>query len=135
MPIVRQTEVAKGADIMPTSMEAGDVIAKRVTYTFPENAAAGDIVEMLILPAGARIVDLTYFETGAPTEGSVGIMAGTPGDTTLANRAVGTNLITTGKANAAAIDLAASNVDRSIGVAITAANVGASITLMVLYAQ
>lgn len=135
MPSVLQNNVALGREIVPTSMEAGDVIAKKFTYTFPVAGSAGDIVEIGILPAYCSFVDLNYMENGAITEGNIGIMAGAVGDKTLANRTIATNLITSGRANQAALDVAPVGYDRSIGVTITSAAQGATITLMSLFVQ
>ena len=132
---ILQTNVATGRETYPVSDAAGDVVSKATTYTFAVAATNGDIVEMVILPARHVITGLRYVKTGAVTEGNIGIMAGTVGDTVAANRAIATNLITTGRDNDAAFAVTPVEYDRAIGVLVTAAAQGASITLQIKYAQ
>lgn len=135
MASVLQGNAALGRDPIPTFGIAGNVMVKKTTYTFAADAVSGDIVELSILPARATIVDMRYIETGAVTEGNIGLMAGTVGDATIANRAIATNLITSQKANDAAFAVGPAEYDRSIGVVVTAATAGATVTLVVQYAQ
>ncbi|MFG1462112.1 hypothetical protein V5F77_04360 [Xanthobacter sp. DSM 24535] len=135
MPSVLQSSAALGRENIPTSGEAADVIFKKSTYKFAVDATSGDIVELAILPARHYIVDMRYMETGAVTEGNIGVMAGTVGDTTFANRSIATNLITSQKAIDAAFAVTPVEYDRSIGVVVTAATAASTVTLVLQYAQ
>ncbi len=137
MAKIFQNSAAKGTDTIPTSGEAADVLIKKTSFTFPGAVVASDgaVVELAILPARHYIADIRYIETGAVTEGKIGIMAGEVGDTVPANRAIATNIVTGGKANDAAFAIAPVEYDRSIGVEVTAADAAAGVTLVLLYAQ
>ena len=117
----------------PVSGEAGGVVAERYTYTVPAGLtlAAGDIVELGILPTYHTIVDaiLIVDEAGTATY-DVGVMSLLPGDTTQ-SRTCGAELFsgaadasTTRMSLATGFRLAASNAnDRSIGVKVVGASV------------
>jgi hypothetical protein len=63
----------------PVSSESGTVKCERYTYTVPATLtlAAGDIIELAVLPAYHTVVDATFIpdETGTATY-DVGIMSG-----------------------------------------------------------
>lgn len=135
MPKLYQTDFATGRAHPRESGVAGTVVTSRTTFTFPAAASAGDMVELLVLPPRHMLVGLRYVKTGTVTEGKIGLMAGEVGDTTLANRAIATNLITSGRENDAALAVTATDAARAIGVEITSADAGASVTVFLLYAQ
>lgn len=116
-------------------------IVAHADYTFSVAPAAGDIVEMLVLPANHVLTDAIWdtddLDTGTTLTAAIGTMAGTPGDTTFANRTVTANILSTGdtSARAAAVvranapgftRIAPSDSDQSIGVNFIAASSGIS---------
>jgi hypothetical protein len=117
----------------PVSHEAGTVKAERFTYTVPTGLtlAAGDIIELAVLPAFHTVVDATLIvdEAGTATY-DVGLMSSIPGDTTQ-SRTCGAELFS-GAADASTSRMSlpggfriAPNVanDRSIGVKVVGASV------------
>lgn len=116
----------------PVSGEAGGVVAERYTFTVPAGLtlAAGDIIELAILPAYHTVLDATLIidEAGTATF-DVGIMSSIPGDTDQA-RTCGAQLFsgaadatTSRLALAGAFRLASTQGDRSIGVKVVGASV------------
>lgn len=135
-----------------TAAGAQDLVAVRADFALTEALEAGDIIEMMELPPGHVVVDCildtTDLDTGtAALLLSVGILAGTVGDTTIGNRTAGEELIldsTVGQAGGIArmavmgsTRLAPSDARRSIGVSVpTGPDVGAAtgtVSLTVLY--
>lgn len=135
MPKLYQTDIAAGRNLPRESDRAGAVVTHRTTFTFPLAASVGDMVELLVLPPRHVLVGLRYAEAGAVTEGKIGLMAGEVGDPTLANRAIAVNLVTAGRENDAALAVTATETARAIGVEITSADPGATLTLMAAYTQ
>lgn len=117
----------------PVSAEAGTVKAERFTYTVPVGVtlAAGDIIELAILPTYHTVLDATLIidEAGTATY-DVGLMSSIPGDTDQA-RTCGAQFFsgaadasTTRMSLAGAFRVAASTSnDRSIGVKVVGASV------------
>lgn len=117
----------------PVSCEAGTVKVERFTYTVPAGLtlAAGDIIELAILPAFHTVVDATLIvdEAGTATY-DVGLMSSIPGDTTQ-SRTCGAELFsgaadaTTSRMSLAGGFRIAPNLanDRSIGVKVVGASV------------
>jgi hypothetical protein len=108
---------------VPVPNKAGVVCEIIVTHTFTEAVAATDVLELVPLGAGNRIlsVDISSENVGAINLG-VGFMSGTPGDTD-PTRTCGTQLFAAQAANTAAAmtltnvaGLTVSNDARSIGV-------------------
>jgi hypothetical protein len=124
---------AAGRKTAPVSRESCGVVAEKYTFTIGANLAAGDIIELGILPAYHTVVDaiLITDEIGTATI-DVGIMSGTVGDPAQ-NRTSGNELFE-GAADAGAVRM--SKVagfritpvegDRSIGLKLVGAGVTAA---------
>ena len=123
---VFQTAQARGKSTPPAGYTAGAVVTTIVTHTFSAAfATANDVVEMAVLPAGARLLSvMAIFANIGAVNTSLGIMTGAPGSTDNA-RTVGTELFSAQTmANAevsvtrtACLAVAANqNADRSIGI-------------------
>lgn len=146
----------------PTSPAIGRVVVVQATIIFPNgtNPAANDVIEMLTLPADHVPVDFDlvcddFDSNGTPTIAcKVGLLTGTPGDSSRVIGSVGTELLAAASttlqaaaavrhpisaAQAAAFrQIAPSTSDRSIAIGISAAaatNIAASrrIDLTVAY--
>lgn len=135
MPVIFQSIVAQGRDFPRVSGCAGDVVTHRATVTLPTAGAAGDLLEIAILPARHVLVSIREVDAGTIQVAKVGIMAGDVGDTNVANRAVGTALVASGREADAAFAVTPVEYDRSIGAQLTSANAGASVTLILTYSQ
>lgn len=117
----------------PVSAEAGTVKVEKYSYTVPAGLtlAAGDIIELGILPTYHTVVDATLIidEAGTATY-DVGLMSSIPGDTTQ-SRTCGAELFsgaadasTTRMSLAGGFRIAPSLTnDRSIGVKVVGASV------------
>lgn len=85
MPKIFQSAVAMGLIGMPYAAFAGVVVAKRATVSVPADLAADDVLEMILVPPGHRVVDLIVDSDDLDTNGTptialdVGFMTGTPG--------------------------------------------------------
>jgi hypothetical protein len=129
---------------------ASNVVAVRNTVAISKVAEVGDTYEMVILPANCVVVDMILdaddLSTAADITMDVGIMAGNPYDTTLANRTCGKEFIdasTIGQAGGVfrptlkgCFRVAPSKADRSIGIemaAVATATSTGTIGLTVLY--
>lgn len=115
-----------------TASGAHDLVCAQATFDLTEALEASDVIEMLVLPAGHKLVDAVLDTADVDTGGSpavtlhVGTMAGTPYDATFASRDVTANIIsastvgqTGGVARASVTGftkIAAQDTDRSIGV-------------------
>ena len=119
--------------------EYGDVVSQDfyfdVAATAGNGLLAADIVDLGVLPAGAVVVDAILFVEGtaiAATNATVGILTGTPGNL-LADDGVSARVLGTEMYNAVALSnsapvrlpglptaIAKSNVDRSIGLQVSA---------------
>lgn len=149
--LLRTKRIAQGHPAI-TAAGAQDLVAVTETYTVAAALELNDVIEMMELPPGHVpvdcILDVTDLDTGSPTLTlDVGTMAGTVGDTTLANRTLTANMIaasTAGQAGGVArmavmgsTRLAPSDNRRSIGVKVSAAPAtgatSGSITLTVFY--
>ncbi|MGQ5522923.1 hypothetical protein ACUHMQ_06635 [Chitinimonas sp. PSY-7] len=119
-------------------------------YDLKAALATGDVIELGILPAGARILDMTLVtdkldSNATPTAAlDVGLMSGSVGDTD--NRSIGTEFFAAdlaGKAGGSSrmslksgFTVPKAQTDRSIGVKVNAIATGAAtgrITLLVWY--
>lgn len=134
MPTIIQSQIAKGSQPVASAFEAGTVVATRVTHTLTAAPTANDVLELAVLPARHRIVDIRLDTTGTITINKTGIMSGDVGSKDGA-RTVGDALITSGAANADARALAPTEADRSIGCLLTSATPGAVVSATILYAQ
>lgn len=144
MPVF-QNDWGRGIKQAPVSREAGGVVEERYTFTISANLAAGDIVELGILPAYHNVVDaiLILPETGTATY-DLGIMSGAVGSPDNA-RTSGAQYFS-GVADATVHRLAlpgaftvpATDVDRSIGLKVVGAGVvaaGQVVSLLLFTAQ
>lgn len=128
-----QSAWALGQKQAPVSREAGGVVCERYTFTVTSNLAAGDIIELGILPAYHTVVDavLVVDEAGTATY-DVGIMSGVVGDPS-SSRTCGNEFFagaadatTTRITKAAGLRLASSDSDRSVGVKVVGAGITAA---------
>lgn len=128
-----QSAWALGQKQAPVSREAGGVVCERYTFTVTSNLAAGDIIELGILPAYHTVVDavLVVDEAGLATY-DVGIMSGVVGDPSSSRTcgkeffAAAADATTTRITNAAGLRLAPSGSDRSVGVKVVGAGITAA---------
>lgn len=128
-----QSAWAEGRKVAPISREAGGVVAEKYSFTITKDMAAGDIIELGILPAYHTVVDAVLItdEIGIATI-DVGIMSSTVGDPAQ-NRTSGNELFA-GAADAGAVRMskvagfriAPVEADRSIGLKLVGAGVTAS---------
>ncbi len=147
-----QTAVAKRQIVPPFPETAGQVCAMRFSYAFASAPSANDIVELGVIPAGARVVDMILDTDDLDSNGSptmtfdVGIMSGNFGDNDAA-RTCGAEFFSGSNAPQSgavarptlktAFRTAATQADRSIGLKVAAAAatfVAGSVGLTVLYA-
>ncbi|PHV10183.1 hypothetical protein [Chitinimonas sp. BJB300] len=133
-----QSLAAQGRVQYTTPSDAGATCAP-FDYDLKAALAAGDVIELGILPAGARILDMTLVTDkldshATPTVAlDVGLMSGSVGDT--GNRAIGAECFAAdpvGKAGGASrmslksgFTLPKAQADRSIGVKVNAIATGA----------
>lgn len=117
---------------VPSGFHAGATATVTHSHAFSEALTTSDVLELLLLPAGARIASFSFALEGVTGSNSdIGLMSGTPGDPNGA-RTVGDELAdgvtqAATDAHTSLVDLAAipvSDVDRSIGF-IAAANITA----------
>lgn len=148
-----QTPVAKRQVVAPYPDCAGDVVATRFTYAFGANPSVGDIIELGVLPAGLRVIDMILDSddldtNGAPTMAfDVGFMSGDfgvndPARTCGAEFYSGSNVAQSGASGGhptlkTAYRTSPVQYDRSIGLKVTAAAAtfaAGTVGLTVLYA-
>lgn len=149
---ILQSSHAKGLKQTAVAAAAGLVVTEHFTYS-ASALAAGDIIELGVLPAGARLVDATLVVDDLDSNATptitldVGLMSGSVGSTDGA-RTCGAELFA---ANADArtggvarmsvrggFRLAPVEADRSVGVKVTAAAATAQagvVTLLLSYVQ
>lgn len=134
--VFQSRQVATGLPPI-TACGADDLVAAQAVFTVTEALEINDVFDLIVLPAGHKLVDAILDVTDLDTGGSpaltlsVGTLAGTPGDTVLANRTASENVIaasTVGQAGGVAraavagfTDIAPQDTDRSIGVLCKAA--------------
>lgn len=142
-----QSDWGLGRKMAPVSREGGSVVVAKYNITIGEDLAAGDKIELGVLPAYHHIVDATLVSDGLG-EGvtvNVGIMSGavgTPDDA----RTVGSEIFEAAEVGADAVVRASkaegflispANDHRSIGVeaagAVTASD--QTVTLILQYTQ
>jgi hypothetical protein len=142
-----QTDMAKGIIQPARVITAGSVICASARFVFSSAfTAATDKLELLILPAFCRIVDMTLLgETATATNATIGFMSGTPGDPDNA-RTVGSEFYSATAVNNTATRMSAVagfrqpavGYDRSIGLTLSAdVSAGASkvVELLAFYTQ
>lgn len=134
---LKQSSWAKGLLQAPTSREGGGVVAEKYKFTVAENLAAGDIIELGILPAFHQVVEaiLIVDEAGTATY-DVGIMSGAVGAATNSDGSARTsgNELFAGAADASVtratkpdgFRIAPVEADRSIGVKLVGAGITAA---------
>lgn len=54
-----KSELIKGKASIPTSGIAGAVTVQVVTYVAPRFVPSGEVIQMAVLPAGSRLLDLS----------------------------------------------------------------------------
>lgn len=134
-----QGDFATGKKVAAIEEVSNSVVSEVFDYVIPVAGAlaAGDIIEIGRLPAYATICDAILIsdkvDTGTTITLDVGIMSGTPGDTT-AGRTCGNELFAAsvnGQAGVvermtklAGFTIAETDADRAIGVKVVAAPVG-----------
>lgn len=144
---LHHSKYARGGLRTPAPQSAGEVVAARFEHTLTTaQNVAGDIIELGILPANARVVDVVMdiddleTETTAPTLAiDVGIMSGDVGESLDEDgnaRTSGDELLdgdTTGQAGgvvratlAKAFRVAPTGKDRSIGLKVVTASTAAA---------
>jgi hypothetical protein len=140
-----QSDMAKRRETPPNGYVAGARMVAIATYTFNQNfTAATDVLELGMLPAGARpiAVSLIGANTGA-TNATLGLMTGEDGSTD-ASRTVGTEFFSAQAINNATVNatlsaclaVAPSDKHRGIGVTLSADVTAGStkkLTLLVEY--
>lgn len=81
-----QTPVSKRQEVAPYPDCAGDVVAKRFTFSFDSAPSLNDIIEIGVLPATTRVIDMILDSDDLDSNGSptmtfdVGLMSGDFGD-------------------------------------------------------
>lgn len=131
-----QSKVAKGTVAYAVPDCSGDAIAKRFAHTLSANPTAGDILEIAVIPAGCRVIDIILDSDDLDSNGSptiacdVGIMSGEFGSdsnsrTCGAEFFSASNLAQAGGVSRATIKTAfrtgVTDYDRSIGIKFTTA--------------
>lgn len=126
----------------PLTADGAEPVILTGTLTLTAALVVNDLLEMVILPAGYVPVDVYVatedLDTGTAIVLKAGVMAGTPRDTTLANRTTGAEIFTgktigqTGGVQRADVAdillLAPSTSDRSLGIMVTTAPTTGSTT-------
>lgn len=131
MAIAIQSDWVLGRKQVPTSREAGGVVAQRFEATIDVDMNEGDIVELAVLPAYHTVVDAildTPVSLGSGVSADVGVMSGAVGDPdgtrTCGNELFNNRNMSGGVARAntvSAFTIAPADRDRSIGVKVSAA--------------
>jgi len=90
--LFQSKNVAQNGPVL-TPEGANDVVAVRAEYSLAAALVINDLIEMVVLPANCVpvdfILDADDLDTGTPTiTFDVDLLAGTPGDTVLANRTI-----------------------------------------------
>lgn len=142
---VKQSEVGKRRQPVPTSHVSGVRVIQMVSYTATESAiATTDKVELGILPARAQLVGIDLIGAGfGAITAKVGLMSGVVGAPDDA-RTVGSEFWAAQSVNdaearltkAAALAIAPAEADRSIGAqfsALVAVGAGKTLTLLIEY--
>jgi len=136
-----QSDVAKGKQTVAYPAYAGHVAVQSVDISSPATLVAGDILEVAVLPALARVVDLTVASDNVGFSGHVGLMDGEVGSTDTA-RTCGVEFFANSAINgvkrlatASAFRVGSADHDRSIGIRVNSGTPAAgTITLIVTYA-
>ncbi|EHK57639.1 hypothetical protein [Allomesorhizobium alhagi] len=83
---IHQSNEAQGIAPVPYPAFAGHVVTHRFAFAVPADIVEGDTVELAILPANCRVVDMIFdsddLDTGTPAiVWDIGIMSGEVGST------------------------------------------------------
>lgn len=141
MAYFKNAKVIDGYQAIPESGVAGTVVSFVTEHDFVGAAAKDDIVEIALLPPRHRLVNARVFATGtaaATAAYAVHLLAGTPGDSTVANRTPGSAIITTNALNAVGAAIEPKEAARGIGVVVGDGGVAAGalkLRLLLEYAQ
>lgn len=151
MAAIKQSAWAKFQDMVRRPQSAGAVHTTDFSYDASAGLLAVDKVDLGILMAGAKVVDAIVWsdaDVGGATNATVGIMSGDVGSTDPA-RTLGTEILNAvaitnahtavvRPTNPAMMKLAASNVDRSVGLQVSAdiaAGAGKTLHVRLFYVQ
>jgi len=137
-----QSDVAKGKQTVTYPAYAGHVVVQTVNIDVPASLAVGDILEVGVLPALTRVVDLVIATDNIGFQGHVGLMDGEVGSKD-ASRDCGSDFMAASTFSVGVKKLGAiysyrvgsADHDRSIGIKVTSGTAAAgTITLIVTYA-
>lgn len=131
-------DIISGHKPVPTSGEAAVTVTQIGEYKFPADAAAGDIIEIGVLPARHYLVGAKAYVGGTAVAHKVHLLAGTPGDTALANRTAGAEIADGSGLTVAGAEIAPAESDRGIGIVVGtggATKDASRIRLILQYAQ
>lgn len=132
-----QSKYSKGIIVPPYPAFAGGVVAHRFSHSFASAPSLNDILELAVIPAGSRVVDVIFdsddMDTGTTLSFDVGIMSGAWQENS-GSRTIGAEFFsgsTIGQTGAvarptlkSAFRTVRTAADRSIGVKIAAAATG-----------
>lgn len=121
---IQQSDFGRRIKVAPTPEQSGQVTAAIFDYAFAAAYAfATDKIEIGVLPAGARVVDMTILAAGVNGNISVGLMSGEVGSTDNARTcgaefasAVAMTTTLTRLTAQTGWNIAPAEVDRSIGI-------------------
>lgn len=142
--MIHQSPWGAGRLQAPVTGGAGVVMVEKFEFTLNKNLAAGDIIELGVLPAFATVVDATLIadSLGASVTMDVGLMSKEVGSTDV-SRTSGNELFATAAAGvvrmsaASGFKIAPTEGDRSVGVKASAAvtATGQKLMLVMYYKQ
>lgn len=124
----------------PTSGCAGAVVVQRVIHPLKQPLAAGDVLEIGVLPTFHYLVGARLFVDGVPAAslGDVKLVSGGVNDADEGRELIGKVILTDGDLNDDGRLIPAAQFDRGIGIEIgaaIAADPAKSIRLDLIYAQ
>jgi len=136
-----QSDVAKGKQTVTYPAFAGHIVVQTVNISSPATLTAGDILEVGVLPALTRVVDLVVASDNVGFTGQVGLMDGDVGSKD-PSRTCGVEFIGNGAISgvkrlsvATAFRVGSADHDRSIGIQMNSGTATAgTITLILTYA-
>jgi len=135
------SDVAKGKQAIAYPAYAGHVVVEIATMFSPASLVAGDILEIGILPAMTRVVDLVLASDNVGFSGHVGLMDGEVGSKDT-SRICGNEFIANGTINgvkrlakAEGWSVGSTDHDRSIGIRMNSGTPTAgTVSLVLTYA-
>jgi len=135
------SDAAQGKQSVSYPAYAGHIAVQTVNITSPASLAAGDILEVGVLPALTRVIDLVVASDNVGFSGQVGLMDGEVGSKDT-SRTCGAEFITNGAitgvkrlSTASAFRVGSADHDRSIGIKMNSGTPAAgTITLILTYA-